>query len=45
MCAYVQNTAVAIDDNTHVYDNALHHVVPEEVIDRAPDKVTLFFFL
>ena len=45
MCAYytVQNTVVAIDDNTHANDNALHHLVAEEVIDGVPDKVTVFF--
>jgi hypothetical protein len=46
MCAYytVQNTVVATDDNTHANDNALHHVVAEEVINGVPDKIIIFFF-
>ena len=45
MCAYctVQNTIVAIDDNTRANGNALHHLVAEEVIDGVPNKVTVFF--
>jgi hypothetical protein len=46
MCAYytVQNIVVATDDNTHANDNALRHVVAEEVINGVPDKITIFFF-
>lgn len=46
MCSYyiVQNTVVAVDENTHANDNALHHVVADEVIDGVPNKVTVFFF-